>query len=107
MTLIAKGLGRGRLLLSALKLCSFRFKKLLYFGSKVVTIRVNVKFCCATSVAYSSIYRAFVDYSKSSPLLNSAHVLHSSKSPSMARSGGFVWLVHLSPVTVHVIGHKQ
>ena len=42
MTLIAKGLGRGRLLLSALKLCSFRFKKLLYFGSKVVTIRVNM-----------------------------------------------------------------
>ena len=28
--------------LFALKLCSFRFKKLSYFGSKVVTIRVNM-----------------------------------------------------------------
>ena len=28
--------------LFALNLCSFRFKKLLYFGSKVVTIRVNM-----------------------------------------------------------------
>ena len=43
MTQIAKGLGRGGgLFLFALKLCSFRFKKLLYFGSKVVTIRVNM-----------------------------------------------------------------
>lgn len=42
MTLIAKGLERGRLLLFALKLCSFRFKKLLYFGLKVVTIRVKM-----------------------------------------------------------------
>ena len=107
MTLIAKGLGRGRLLLSALKLCSFRFKKLLYFGSKVVTIRVNVKFCCATSVAYSSIYRAFVDYSKSSPLLNSAHVLHSSKFPPMAWLGGIYMAGAFITFTVHVIGHKQ
>ena len=83
----------------ALKLFSFRFKKLLYFGSKVVTIRVNMLiFCRVPPVAFSSIYRAFVDYSKSSPLLNAAHVLHSSKSPAMPRLGGFTWLCiyHLS-----------
>ena len=93
----------------ALKLFSFRFKKLLYFGSKVVTIRVNMLiFCRVPPVAFSSIYRAFVDCSKRSPLLNAAYVLHSSKFPPMPRLGGFTWLlVHLSPVTMHVIGPKQ
>ena len=70
------------------KLSAFRSTKLLYFGSKVVTIRVNVEFCCVTSVAYSSIYTAFVDYSKSSPLLSAAQV----------GDGGFTWLVHLFKV---------
>ena len=32
------------------KLSAFRSTKLLYFGSKVVTIRVNVEFCCVTSL---------------------------------------------------------
>ena len=94
------------------KLSAFRFKKLLYFGSKVVTIRVNVKFCCTTSVAYSSIYRAFVDYSKSSPLLNAAHILHlTSKSPRLCSGWGVgdlhgwsIYLRSLTPVTLHVIG---
>ena len=94
------------------KLSAFRFKKLLYFGSKVVTIRVNAKFCCVTSVAYSSIYRAFVDYSKSSPLLNAAHILHlTSKSPRLCSGWGVgdlhgwcIYLRSLTPVTLHVIG---
>ena len=34
--------GGGVLFHFALKLSSFRFKKLLYFGSKVVTIRVSM-----------------------------------------------------------------
>ena len=94
------------------KLSAFRSTKLLYFGSKVVTIRVNVEFCCVTSVAYSSIYTAFVDYSKSSPLLSAAQILQlTSESPRLSSGWGVgdlhgwcIYLRSLTHVTLHVIG---
>ena len=90
----------------------FALKSCYILGQKLFTIRVNVKFCCTTSVAYSSIYRAFVDYSKCSPLLNAAHILHlTSKSPRLCSGwavgdlhGWSIYLRSLTPVTLHVIG---